>query len=316
MLRLCYRWLIHLHPARFRERFAAEMLSIFDYAEARSAAAKLVADAFVSLVRQWTMRSEYWEEKATVSVPAAADGSPVFFTLESFKPRKSSLIEGAVLTWIVYAALFLALSHGRVHYVYVPSAMTESTVSPDIELPMSTPNLPPTPASVPPKTPPAGVHPGTPSVKTQITSSEADRTSLERPVSPNADSPARIFEAQGQARFDASGEPPRTTTTPVPLQSLNQPFAPARISNESLLSYVGLYSTDAPNKFTVLITAENGHLVIEIPGQKRSTLIPVGGARFAYSKVQTNWVEFMRHDNGTVYGLRIYRNGSEFRGYR
>jgi hypothetical protein len=313
MLRLFYRGLLLLHPPRFRERFAEEMLSIFDRAEARTAGARLVADAFVSLVRQWAMRSEYWEEKASVSAVAAADGSPVFFTLESFKPRKSSLIEGAVLTWIVYAALFLALSHGRVHYVYVPSAITESTVSPDIELPMSTPTLPPTPASVPPKTPPPGVHRRTPSVKTQITSSEADRTS---PMSPDADSPARIFESQGQARFDASGELPRTTTTPVPLQSLNQPFAPARISNESLLSYVGLYSTDAPNKFTVLITAENGHLVIEIPGHKRSTLIPVGGARFAYSKVQTNWVEFMRHDNGTVYGLCIHRNGSEFRGYR
>jgi hypothetical protein len=316
MLRLCYRWLLRLHPARFRERFAAEMLSIFDYAEARSAAAKLVADAFVSLVRQWTMRSEYWEEKATVSVPAAADGSPVFFTLESFKPRKSSLIEGAVLTWIVYTALFLALSHGRIHYVYVPSAITESTVSPDIELPMSTPNLPPAPASVLPKTPPASMRPTTPSVKTQITSPEADRTLLARSMSPGADSPARIFEAQGQARFDASGELPRTTTTPVPLQSLNQPLAPARMSNESLLSYVGRYSTHTPNKFTVLITIENGHLVVEIPGEKKSTLIPVGGARFAYSQTQTNWVEFMRHDNGTAYGLCIHRNGSEFSGYR
>jgi hypothetical protein len=315
MLRLCYRWLLRLHPARFRERFADEMLSIFDHAEARTAAARFVADAFVSLVRQWAMRSEYWEEKATVSAAAAADGAPVFFTLESFKPRKSSLIEGAVLTWIVYAALFVALSHGRVHYVYVPSAITESTVSPDIELPMSTPTLPPTPASVRPKTA-AGVRPRTPSKKAQITSSEADRTSLGRPMSPGADPPTRIFEAQEQARFEASGEVPRAMTTPSAAQSLNQPFTPARMSNESLLPYVGLYSTDAPNKFTVLITAENGHLVVEIPGEPKSSLVPVGGTRFAYPQTQTNWVEFMRHDNGAVYGLRIHRNSSEFIGYR
>jgi len=304
MLRLFYRWLLRFHPTRFRERFAEEMLSIFDRAEARTAGARLVADAFVSLVRQWAMRSEYWEEKASVSAVAAADGSPVFFTLESFKPRKSSLIKGAVLTWIVYTALFLALSHGRAHYVYVPSAITESTVSPDIELPMSTPNLPPTPASVPPKTP-AGVRPRTPSVKTRITSSGADRPSLGTPE-PDADSPATIFESQGRARLDASDK----------LQSLNQPFTPARMSNESLLSYVGLYSTHTPNKFTVLITVENGHLVVEIPGEQKSALVPVGGARFVYSQTQTNRIEFMRHDHGPVYGLRIYRNGSEFRGYR
>src|SRR2546429_3008659 len=67
MLRLFYRWLLSFHPARFRKRFAEEMLSIFDHIEGRAAAVELVADAFISLVRQWTMRSEYWEEKATVS---------------------------------------------------------------------------------------------------------------------------------------------------------------------------------------------------------------------------------------------------------
>ena len=89
MLRLFYRWVLRFHPARFRERFAEEMLSIFDHVEGRAAAAKLVADAFISLVRQWTMRSEYWEEKAAASVTVGAGGLPVFYTLESFKPRKS-----------------------------------------------------------------------------------------------------------------------------------------------------------------------------------------------------------------------------------
>jgi hypothetical protein len=64
MLRRFYRWLLRFHPTRFRERFAEETLSIFDQAKGRAAAAELVADAFISLVRQWTMRSEYWEEKA------------------------------------------------------------------------------------------------------------------------------------------------------------------------------------------------------------------------------------------------------------
>jgi len=77
-----------------------------------------------------------------------------------------------------------------------------------------------------------------------------------------------------------------------------------------------VYSTDTPGKFSVLITAEDGHLMIEIPGEQKSMLIPVHGTRFAFSETQNNWVEFMKHDNGAVYGLRIYRNGAEFSGHR
>ncbi|MGA9800748.1 MAG: hypothetical protein WBQ68_17165 [Terriglobales bacterium] len=36
MLRFVYRWLLRLHPARFRVRFAEEMLAIFDDAAIRS----------------------------------------------------------------------------------------------------------------------------------------------------------------------------------------------------------------------------------------------------------------------------------------
>jgi hypothetical protein len=225
MLRFFYRWLLRFHPARFRERFGEEMLSIFDHIEARPAAAKLVAEAFTSLVRQWTMRSEYWKEKAAVSVPAAAGGSPVFFTLESFEPRKSALFEGAVLTWIVCSILFLALKHSRVHYAYLPEVIFESVIEPNAKL-------------------------------------------------------------------------------------------PTRISKEALIHYVGAYSTDAPNKLTALITVEDEHLVIEIPGEQKPILVPVHGTRFAFSGSQNEWIEFVKHDNGAAHGLRIYRNGSEFRARR
>jgi hypothetical protein len=36
MLRLFYRWLLRFHPTRFRERFAEEMLSIFDHVKSTS----------------------------------------------------------------------------------------------------------------------------------------------------------------------------------------------------------------------------------------------------------------------------------------
>jgi len=308
MLRLFYRWLLRFHPARFRKRFAEEMLSIFDHIEGRAAAVELVADAFISLVRQWTMRSEYWEEKATVSVPAGAGGLPGFYTLESFRPQKSALIGGVVLTWIACSAVLLALRHSRIHSVYLPSVSFESAASFDVQLPTSTPNLPPTQATVRPSTQ-AIIESGTNTPK-------ANRLWLGGRMPPEANSSAAVFELQEQARLSASDKLHRNIATTPPVQSLSQPFIPTNLSRENLFSYVGVYSTDAPSKFTVLITAEDGHLMIEIPCEQKSILVPVHGTRFAFSGTQNNWVEFMKHDNGPVYGLCIYRNGSEFRGRR
>ena len=308
MLRLLYRWLLRFHPAGFRERFAEEILSIFDHIEGRAAAAGLLADAFISLLRQWTMRSEYWEEKAAVSVPAGVGGFPVFYTLESFKPRKSALIGGAVLTWIVCSALFLAIRHSKVHSVYLPSVSFEPAASSNAQLPAGAPNLSPTQASTRPHTK-AIIESGT-------NTPEAHRVWLGRRIPPEANSSAEVSEPREQARLSASDTLHRNITTTPPVQSLSQPFVSTNKSRENPFSYVGVYSTDTPGKFSVLITAEDGHLMIEIPGEQKSMLIPVHGTRFAFSETQNNWVEFMKHDNGAVYGLRIYRNGAEFSGHR
>src|ERR1700732_4391535 len=131
MLRVCYPYLLRFHPARFRERFAEEMLSIFDHIEGRAGRGKLVADAFISLLRQWTMRPQNWGQETTASVPICATAAPAFFTLGDFKPRKSALFYGAVVTLILYSSLFVVLRHSRKHYVYLPSALSERVVSPD-----------------------------------------------------------------------------------------------------------------------------------------------------------------------------------------
>jgi hypothetical protein len=308
MLRLFYSWLLRFHPARFRERFAEEMLSIFDHVEGRAAAAELVADAFISLVRQWTVRSEYWEEKAPLSVIVGSGGLPGFYTLESFKPRKSALIEGAVLTWIVYSALFLAIRHGKIHSVYVPSVSFDSAPSSDVQLPPSNPKLRPTQASVRPN--------AETNIKSRANSPEADRQLLRGRRSSEANSSAVVSEPQEQARSTILDKLNRTIATTLPNQSLSQPFVPTRISTETLFSYVGVYSTDEPNKFTIFITAEGGQLVAEILGKQRSMLVPVYGTKFAFTETQNDWIEFMKKENGAVYGLRIHRNGSEFTGHR
>ena len=217
MLRLCYRCLLRSHPARFCERFAEEMLSIFDHAEGRALRSKLVGDAFVSLLRQWTMRPQNWEQKAAASIPIGATAAPAFFTLGELKVRKSALFYGALLTLILYCGLFLALKHSRKHYVYLPSALSESVVSPE---------------------------------------------------------------------------------------------------SQALDSYAGVYSLDLPNKLTVILTARSGHLMVEMPREWKSVLVPVSGNRFVFSDGQENWIEFSKHGNGVIYGIRVHRNGSEFQAHR
>lgn len=61
MLRTFYRSLLRLHPRRFRERFAEEMLGIFDEIPTTKKRAALLCDGFSSMARQWVVRCEMWK---------------------------------------------------------------------------------------------------------------------------------------------------------------------------------------------------------------------------------------------------------------
>jgi len=67
MSRALYRGLLRLHPAFFRERFAGEMLWIFDQTVEVEGAAALLADGMLSLVRQWLIRRLRWTVAAAVA---------------------------------------------------------------------------------------------------------------------------------------------------------------------------------------------------------------------------------------------------------
>jgi hypothetical protein len=57
MTRAFYRCLLQLHPRTFRQQFAAEMLWIFDEAVTLQGPGTLLADGFISLLRQWLLRN-------------------------------------------------------------------------------------------------------------------------------------------------------------------------------------------------------------------------------------------------------------------
>ena len=61
MVRRLYGLLLLLHPPAFRQRFAAELMSVFDEACHAEGAAMLLLDAMISLARQWILRTGSWK---------------------------------------------------------------------------------------------------------------------------------------------------------------------------------------------------------------------------------------------------------------
>src|ERR1700720_2549024 len=104
MLRLLYLRLIRLHPLCFRQRVGEEMLEIFEEISARGNVATLFADAFVSLLRQWVLRSDFRE-------PILVAG-PIFRSFDSYKPRPAALVNGVLISAALLFAVVLTMGHG------------------------------------------------------------------------------------------------------------------------------------------------------------------------------------------------------------
>ena len=110
MIRRLYVWLLGLHPRAFRERYAGEMLWIFDQERARGAP-RLVADAATSALRQWCFRLD------TADPQAAAAGSapvpvPLFYSDPGGGPRPAALAEGAMVAMALMAAMLFLMGRG------------------------------------------------------------------------------------------------------------------------------------------------------------------------------------------------------------
>jgi hypothetical protein len=118
MLKHVYRRLIAFHPSYFRSRFGDEMLSIFDQAETSSARLRLIGDAVISVLRQWGLRPQFWEEPVLPNaVPASA--APEFLVFENFRPRTGALIDGALLSALIFTIVCFAMGYAWNHPVRV-----------------------------------------------------------------------------------------------------------------------------------------------------------------------------------------------------
>ena len=105
-MRMLYVWLIGLHPRNFRERFGEDMTGIFDEAESRGHRAVLLADALASLIRQRWLRPRS-QRAASASVHLAA--GPSFQLIDESLPRRSALLNGAILTFLSLSLVVFAI---------------------------------------------------------------------------------------------------------------------------------------------------------------------------------------------------------------
>lgn len=116
MLRVLYRSVLRAHPPYFRQRFGDEMQSIFDRAESPGAEVGLFVDAMLSLLRQWSLRPRFWEQS---NLEAVADGTPLFLSLDSSKPRATALVYGALLSLFVLNGICWTMGYAWNHPIFI-----------------------------------------------------------------------------------------------------------------------------------------------------------------------------------------------------
>jgi hypothetical protein len=120
MLRRLYRCAVRLHPPSFRRRFGDEMLYIFDQQKGRLAALGLMLDSIFSLLRQWTSRP-HTDTELPASAPRTPtpDHIPSFEILDGFQPRTSAILNGAVLSLILFCMTAFGIRYSWIHLLNI-----------------------------------------------------------------------------------------------------------------------------------------------------------------------------------------------------
>jgi hypothetical protein len=127
MLRHLYRATIRLHPTAFRRRFGGEMLSIFESTKGKSARLGLLFDCLVSSIRQGILRPGFWPQRSVSAAVHAADGIPSFSSLDDFRPRTSAVIDGVILSALLFVVTCFAIRHSWIHVLHVQIRSIRST---------------------------------------------------------------------------------------------------------------------------------------------------------------------------------------------
>jgi hypothetical protein len=298
MLRSLYIFLLRLHPSSFRQHFASEMLGVFDHEVGDHEIGKslwLIADAAVSLLRQWTLRSEFWEERLA-SVPVLSD-VPSFCSLNHSRPPVSALIHGAALSAAVLGAVVFAIS-----YSHSPTVLLPQIILPDSARSAVSPPASPTPLT-------ADADPAKQEISFNPKRSPSE---LVVPVPTDTESPVLSPEHERHSYGKATRA---SSIAPPSLASRLGVMGASPIPTAVLQSYAGNYVANADG-LVLRIREEEGRLLLESPARSQCALIPVSESRFLIGGSTGQWLEFLRARDHSVRAIEMYRNGHHIIAYR
>ena len=286
MLSFLYSAVLRVHPRYFRQRFSEEMQAIFDQTDGELARARLLADATLSLARQWMLRPQFWEEP----VPAAADGGTALFSsLGNSKPRTAALLSGAIRSALVLNGVSLTIGYAWEHPIFI-----------EIHRPTI---VPPAAWKARPVMKPGTSEPIEPYLFT-----DQGRVLL---VFNSAAHPSQ--QPQSTAKQTSEVE-----TSSVPLADI----APSPTNNivdtppAVLQTYAGTYVSTAPGGPRVIVTIDSGRLQLDVSGQFRSPLAPLPNPQLLACGVGDCWVMFSTGPKGTVDRIEVHHLGREMVAFR
>ena len=285
MLRVLYGLILRAHPEYFRQRFGEQMQSIFDEAENGLAEAALLADAIASLLRQWSLRPQFWEERP---LAVAGQGAPLFSSLDSSKPRTAALVYGAVLSALVLNGVSWTMGYAWNHPIFIEWHQ---------------------PVIVPPaswNTKSSGVHrpeateTGVPELSTSEGRVVLIFTSHAHAAATPVDRSSTAAFAQPSGPANAAGPSSKLSATP-----------PAGL----LQSYAGTYIGNSTGHERVNVTFMGGGLQLDVVGLFRSPLTPLSNAPVLACGGNC-WVRFWSNASGTVDQIEIHSMGREIQAFR
>lgn len=312
MFRSLFRLLVSLHPRAFRERFAGEMLSIFDHSDGKMAALGLVADAFLSLLRQWGFRPAFWNDAVAAEHPQVASaGAPTFFVLESHRPRGIALIHGGILSILFFVVISLAVLNSR-----------GSQVQP--RLPRIKPEtLRGTPAKKGPDNLTAAMRAKNSYQPPGAQLSQPQENPAETPQPTTLRNPPRIAMAASPSPIlhptvapappDANSSSPQISwqistgdesSPPAPPQGAASPAPPWQ------QAYEGAYVVDPPISFNVVITVEDSQLFLNTPRKSKTAIVRCSGFTFRYKDSSNCGITFSRFARGEFQQLNLEQGDS------
>ncbi|HZS57102.1 MAG TPA: alpha/beta hydrolase [Bryobacteraceae bacterium] len=112
-MRRMYRWILDAHPRAFRERFANEMLCVFDEALATEGAFYLMVDGMISLLRQRLFGRTPARNVAQTAVEGAHLFSSVLAAQQRTSLKMSHLVLGAAISFDLFVMTCALIGRGH-----------------------------------------------------------------------------------------------------------------------------------------------------------------------------------------------------------